>query len=419
MNLLSLPEIAAMLILMGVLAWLRKQHRDRRVGLWMLGLSFVLLEAIASAFYSGVSPLSIAAQVVMLDAYLFAAITFGWAARQELLETNAPLPLFLIAATPLFLQFTAYALGFGSRQLFVDLSGASLLLGLVYLLWLFRGTARLRGTLLVLHLAIWGPIVFMAVHGFVEWLVYWGLAWLYLMVALSFRGSVQRNCIGGLVITCGFLLWATCFFVHPLVPNGSMYAALVDQVLKIQKFLVIIGMLLVLLEDETQRRKDEALRDPLTGLPNRRLFDDRLAQALERSRRSGLSVALFMVDLNGFKKINDTHGHPVGDQILQLAAARLQTVVRSSDTLARYGGDEFSVIINDLVRAEDCEQIAEALRWAVASVTSPQLARITLSGSVGCAVFPSEALDPTPLCALADARMYAEKRAGVRLLQRA
>ena len=419
MNLLSLPETAAMLILMGVLAWLRRQHRDRRVDLWMLGLSFVLLETVAAAFDRTGGQVSIAAKVITLDAYLFAAVTFGWAARQELLDVNVPLPLFLIAATPLFLQFTAYGLGAGSRQLFVDLSGASLLLGLVCLLRLVRGSWRFRSTLLILHFAFWVPMFFMAAHGLLEWVVYWGLGWLYLMVALSFRGSVQRNYIGGLVITCGFLLWATCFFVHPLVPNGSVYAALVDQVLRMQKFLVIIGMLLVMLEDETRRRKDEALRDPLTGLPNRRLFDDRLAQSLERSRRSGLSVALFMVDLDGFKKINDTHGHPVGDQILRLAAERLQTVVRSSDTLARYGGDEFSVIINDLSRAEDCEQIAEALRWAVASVTSPQLARITLSGSVGCAIFPSEALDPTPLCALADARMYAEKRAGVRLLQRA
>ena len=141
-----------------------------------------------------------------------------------------------------------------------------------------------------------------------------------------------------------------------------------------QKFFVILGMVLVLLEEQTRRRQDEAMHDPLTGLPNRRLFDDRLHQALERSRRTGTSTALFVIDLNGFKQINDTHGHMTGDMVLMQVSEALRQKVRVSDTLARCGGDEFSVIVTDLARREDCERIEESLVGAIQSVQLPRRA---------------------------------------------
>ncbi len=132
--------------------------------------------------------------------------------------------------------------------------------------------------MLPIHLAIWVPTLLLAMHAQLRWVIYWGLTCMYLLVAASFRGLVRRDHIGGLVIVAGFAFWAMCFFVHPLVRGVAPYDGVVDELWNMQKFFVILGMLLVLLEEQTGRRQDEAMHDPLTGLPNRRLFDDRLAR---------------------------------------------------------------------------------------------------------------------------------------------
>ena len=214
-------------------------------------------------------------------------------------------------------------------------------------------------------------------------MVYWGLACLYLLVAASFRRRVRRDGIGGLVIVSGFVVWALCFFAHPYVREIPEFNDLIEQIWTMQKFLVIIGMLLVLLEEQTGRLENEAMCDPLTALPNRRLFDDRLVQAISRARRTGLSAAVFAIDLDNFKQINDTYGHRTGDQVLIRTADVLKSKIRGADTLARCGGDEFNVIVNDLARAADCERIAESLRNALSSVEMPGGGSLSADGKRG------------------------------------
>ena len=125
-----------------------------------------------------------------------------------------------------------------------------------------------------------------------------------------------------------------------------------------------------IVEDITERKNLEAalvhrsLHDPLTGLPNRALFTDRLQHALERGRRERTPTSLLGVDLDGFKAINDVHGHPVGDAVLIAFAERLTSVLRASDTAARVGGDEFSVVCENSGRA-DAEALAVRLRQRV------------------------------------------------------
>jgi diguanylate cyclase (GGDEF)-like protein len=410
MNLQALPDIAGMVILMGVLDWLRRKHRDASVDLWILGLAFILLEAIAVAIMHGSQAFSRAAHAVALDSYLLAAVTFGWAAREDLLPGPSALPLFLPPAVPLLAMTTIYGLGFPVGTAYIDIAGVSLVLGVIYILFFVRGSWGFRARLATIHLVIWAPMTWMAARGQLRWLIYWGLACLYLLVALSFRKRVRRGGIGGIVIVIGFVVWAGCFLAHPVVRDLTFYNAIVSEVWTMQKFFVTIGMLLVLLEDQTTRLEKEAMHDPLTGLPNRRLFDDRLVQALERARRTGKSAAVFVVDLNDFKLVNDTLGHRTGDLVLMRTGTFLKSKIRGSDTLARCGGDEFNVIVNDLTRAEDCERIAEALRGAVAAVDVPVGAKIPLSASVGYAVFPDDVSDPGELCELADVRMYKDKR---------
>jgi diguanylate cyclase (GGDEF)-like protein len=250
----------------------------------------------------------------------------------------------------------------------------------------------------------------MALRAQYRLLIYWGLAFLYLLVALSFRKRVRRENVGGLVIVAGFVVWALCFLAHPFVRDLPVYNDLNEQIWTMQKFFVVIGMLLVLLEDQTHLLSEEALQDPLTALPNRRLFDDRLVQALSRVRRTGLTAAVFVIDLDNFKQINDSFGHRTGDLVLVQASQMLKSNIRSTDTVARCGGDEFNVIVNDLTRPEDCERIAAALRAALASVDLPGEPSVPLSASIGFAIFPDDVTDPMELCELADVRMYKEKR---------
>ena len=251
-------------------------------------------------------------------------------------------------------------------------------------------------------------MLYLTVTGKTRWTVYWGLACLYLLVALSFRRRIRPGCIGAWVILVSFVMWAICFLAYPLAISHPSFTGLVEQIWNNVKFFVVIGMLIVLLEEETQRRKDEAMHDALTGLPNRRLFEDRLVQAIERSRRLGLSTAIFMIDLNGFKAINDTYGHQMGDVILRRTADCLKRRVRGADTLARCGGDEFTVIVNDLTRLESCARIADALHRAIEQVQVP--GGLKLGGSIGYAVFPEEAEDEQTVWELADVRMYKQKR---------
>ena len=117
-----------------------------------------------------------------------------------------------------------------------------------------------------------------------------------------------------------------------------------SEVWNIPKYLVAVGMILTLLEDQIERSNYLAYHDELTGLPNRRLLDDRLDQALAHARRVGSKVAVLLLDLDHFKEVNDTFGHRVGDMTLQAVVAQLTGRIRSSDTLARSGGDEFTVV---------------------------------------------------------------------------
>lgn len=155
----------------------------------------------------------------------------------------------------------------------------------------------------------------------------------------------------------------------------------------------------------------QALHDPLTGLANRTLCHDRLAQALARSRRSGKPVAVFFVDLDRFKAVNDRYGHATGDAVLIEVAHRLATAVRPSDTVGRFGGDEFLVICDALD-----ERQAEGLRSRLGAIArTPVKTRAAvhrLSASIGFAHGDASTDDPDALIRAADAAAYRVKQRG-------
>jgi diguanylate cyclase (GGDEF)-like protein len=169
-------------------------------------------------------------------------------------------------------------------------------------------------------------------------------------------------------------------------------------------------MMLLLLEDQIEHNKHLALHDPLTGLPNRRLFEDRMAISLERSRRTGTEMALLVIDLNDFKQVNDTMGHHVGDLVLQRVASTFAERVRRSDTVSRTGGDEFSVILEEPTNREDAEFVGRSLQELLNEPLDIEGRKVSVGASVGIAVFPADASDTESLCIAADMKMYGEKK---------
>jgi diguanylate cyclase (GGDEF)-like protein len=165
------------------------------------------------------------------------------------------------------------------------------------------------------------------------------------------------------------------------------------------------------------RMQHMAYHDILTGLPNRAMFQDHLELALARARRQELAVAVLFLDLDDFKPVNDTHGHEVGDEVLQHVAKRIGAAARDTDLVARQGGDEFLVLLADIDGGGDGDAAAVVVREASerisGSIAEPiRLGRVTLSlrASIGSALFPSGAGDARSLLRLADADMYERKR---------
>jgi diguanylate cyclase (GGDEF)-like protein/PAS domain S-box-containing protein len=170
--------------------------------------------------------------------------------------------------------------------------------------------------------------------------------------------------------------------------------------------------------DVTERKLAEetisfqALHDHLTHLPNRRLFKDRLEMSMAQSKRNGSVVAVMFIDLDRFKLVNDTHGHAEGDELLKSVAQRLLKCVRTTDTLARQGGDEFTILLPDLIHAEDAAVIAKKILDELTIPFSVAGQEFRATASIGISIFPRDGESPDLLLKHADIAMYKVKANG-------
>lgn len=171
---------------------------------------------------------------------------------------------------------------------------------------------------------------------------------------------------------------------------------------------------LAALERSTQQLKAQAFTDGLTGLANRLLLADRFQLTLERSKRNRVEFALLMVDLDGFKVINDHYGHAAGDIVLRTVAQRLVATVRASDTVARIGGDEFVLLIESFADADELVHIGRKLIATIGQdIALPNGSSVNVGASVGFGLFPRHGTDLNDLLQTADAGMYDCKASGL------
>jgi diguanylate cyclase (GGDEF)-like protein len=235
------------------------------------------------------------------------------------------------------------------------------------------------------------------------------LCTVYLGSCINFLFTYRRATTGAFITIAGFLAWSLVFVVSPAMGAFLPHIQLESEVWNLPKYVVAVGMILLMLENQIEHNKYLALHDELTALPNRRLFQDRLANALERARRTGTQTALLLVDLNRFKEVNDTLGHHAGDRLLKHVATVFSGRVRRSDTVARTGGDEFSLILEEPTSRDEAAKVGSSLLEILKQPLQLGGHSVQISASIGIAVFPEDASDMESLCIAADRRMYSQK----------
>jgi len=166
------------------------------------------------------------------------------------------------------------------------------------------------------------------------------------------------------------------------------------------------------LEDHNRMLESFALHDTLTGLPNRRLLMDRLSLAIAHALRNKSTMAVMYLDLDGFKQINDTLGHDVGDTLLRMIAERLVATVRQEDTVARLGGDEFVIVLWESTHADGVAKLVSKVIRSISQPYSIQGCGVSMTASAGVSIYPTHGEEVETLMKSADLALYEAKRSG-------
>jgi diguanylate cyclase (GGDEF)-like protein len=406
-----LPDVGAVALLTCAFVSVAKRGQTSESGVWLIGWLMIVLHFFAQIFQNISGPVGDAAAFISLCALVWAGLLFTWAANPYRSRLSSRWMLGIMVGTnTLYLAITIFA-----PDAVTALTVAAILFGVLPLA-LALATIRItrysqRWLIVILYCALSAFLLaFQNRPGNGSNLALNAvLCAVYLGAAIHFCHAYWRPTTGAFITITGFFAWALVFVVGPLTLAYLPSLQLESEVWNLPKYLVAVGMILLLLEDQIEHNKYLALHDELTNLPNRRLFQDRLTSALERARRLGTQAALLLVDLDHFKNVNDTFGHHTGDLVLTRVAEILGRRVRRSDTVARTGGDEFSIVLEEPTSREDAEHVCNSLMQLLAEPLSVDDHTVTVGASVGMAIFPDDATTSESLCIAADLRMYNEK----------
>lgn len=412
MDLSRLPEIFALAVFIAGFRPLA-----RRVGahanLWFLGWSFLLLNHLALLVQFKDVMHRRAAELVALWALDLCALTF------LIVAANVPtkrIKRWLVVAmgAPVLLQAALYvlhvpgtALAYVTVSLFllpslqVSLDKQQRSRPLILLAFAFVLFALSISPFAVRHPGA-------AAHG--------TLSLLFLTAAYFYSTSAQRYTRGVIAAVTGLAVWGLMF---PVVAACTRYFPGITVhrgLTELPQYLVVAGIVLTLLEEHVLRTERMAMHDPLTDLPNRRMFEERLIATMEEARLTRTTVACLVIDVDNFKTINDTLGHTAGDQLLRALAVRLSWYMSSRDILARTGGDEFTALLAGVTDEHNLRFIAGAMMSAGSVPISLDGQSVDVRISIGIALSPDDADDIDGLRRAADAAMYSAKRRGGSLL---
>jgi len=409
LNLSVVPDFLAIGGLVLVFAGLLRRTRQTRPRYWLVGWALILVHIVAQFVERNLAAglAAEAADAVSLSMLLLASVAFIWAGSDTRIAWWRDLGITLLAAVPDVLFFVFAACGVEARLPYLLCTT----LGLASTAWVFRRDRRKPSWWVPVVVGIYVLQGMFAWRGAVDQALDWMLFWHYLAVAFCFYRGAAGPSVGVAFTTVSFVAWAAVFPVASALDPWLAGWGIENEAWNLPKFLVATGMIFTLLEEQISHAEHASQHDALTGLPNRRVFARRLEHALKRARESGGRIAMLVIDLNDFKRINDTLGHAAGDTLLHFVAQRLQQGVRAGDTLARLGGDEFAAILPDVADRAAARVRAERLARAFDASTDYQGQRLSIGASIGLALYPDDGQDETRLYAAADRAMYASKLA--------
>ena len=257
---------------------------------------------------------------------------------------------------------------------------------------------------------VWHPAAELAVaHG--------ALAMLFLTAAYLYAAAAERFSRGIVAAVTGLATWGLSYPIVYAYLHANAGAHISRALLDCPRYLVIAGIILTLLEEHIRRTERMAMHDPLTDLPNRRLFEERLVTTMEEARINRTTIACLVIDVDNFKHINDTLGHTAGDQLLRALAVRLAWHMSPRDILARTGGDEFTALLAGVNDENHLRFIASAMMSAASvPIAIDENQSVDVRISVGIALSPDHADDIDELRRMADEAMYSAKRRGGSIL---
>jgi diguanylate cyclase (GGDEF)-like protein len=409
----DLPDLTAVTLLACAFASVSRRSPTRVSGIWLTGWLMIVLHFASFLFLTLPGVAGTLAAVIGLSALVWAGLLFMWSAVPYRGKSSSRWMFGVLAVmNTLYIALSSF-----SPLADWALTPVAALLGampLLVALWVVKKfNPRLRWIMVSLYgaLSIFILLVQHRTANGPELALNAVLFTVYFGCCVHFLYGYRRGTAGAFITIAGFFAWSLVFVIAPLMQLFFPGVHVEGEVWNLPKYVVAVGMILLLLEEQIEHNLHLALHDHLTGLPNRRLFQDRLASALERARRTSTQTALLIVDLDRFKQVNDTLGHHAGDLVLQHVATKFSARVRRSDTVARTGGDEFSIILEWPTSHEQAMLVGNSLMQILNEplrLDSEHSARI--GASVGIAVFPEDAHDMESLCIAADRRMYAFKR---------
>jgi diguanylate cyclase (GGDEF)-like protein len=411
----EIPDLAAIALLTAAFASVSRRNPSRVSGIWLIGWIMIAVHFAAFLFLLMPGLWGELAAIVGLSALVWAGLLFMWSSVPYRKEISSRWMFTVLGVTN-----TLYiALISASPAADWALIPTATLIGALPLLVALLAVRKLKNTMRWILVAAYFALAnFLLLTQFksgnggnlalnaVMFTVYFGCC-------IHFWYAYRRATAGSFITVAGFLAWASVFAVGPWLQVSFPNLHIENEVWNLPKYVVAVGMILLLLEEQIEHNRHLALHDHLTGLPNRRLYQDRLAVALERARRAEAKAALLVVDLDRFKQVNDTMGHHVGDLVLQQVAAMFSARVRRSDTVARTGGDEFSIILEEPTSREDAIRVGEALKLILDESMQIEGKEIRVGASIGIAMFPDDADELEHLCVAADLRMYDAKNSSV------